>query len=216
MQKKLRYRSPQPTPIRMPAAISSSTPIPGRVMPILKRETDLFPDDLLVSDFALQHDWWAMYTLSRQEKKLMRQLIQARVPFYSPVISRRYRSPNGRLRTSHEPLFANYVFVCGEEKERYAAICTGCVSRHALVEEKEQLVEDLAQIRQLIATEAPLSPESRLETGQRVRIRSGPFAGYEGVILRREKEIRLQVFVRFMDQGVSVAIEDCQADPLTS
>jgi transcription antitermination factor NusG len=82
------------------------------------------------------------------------------------------------------------------------------------VEQKEELVTDLLQIRNLVATEAPLSPESRLEPGQRVRIRNGPFAGYEGVIVRRDKEVRLQVYVRFMDQGVSVAIEDCQADPI--
>ncbi len=48
----------------------------------------------------------------------------------------------------------------------------------------------------------------------RVRIRNGAFAGYEGVIVRRDKEIRLQVSVRFMDQGISVAITDCQADPI--
>jgi len=53
-----------------------------------------------------------------------------------------------------------------------------------------------------------------LEPGMLVRIRTGPFAGYEGVIVRREKEVRLQVAVRFMDQGVSVAISDFQADPV--
>jgi transcription antitermination factor NusG len=51
-----------------------------------------------------------------------------------------------------------------------------------------------------------------LQPGQRVRIRNGAFAGYEGVIVRREKEVRLQVFVRFMEQGVSVLLDDCQAD----
>ena len=54
-----------------------------------------------------------MYTMARREKKLMRQLIEEKIAFYAPVIERRYRSPNGRLRKSYEPLFANYVFVCG-------------------------------------------------------------------------------------------------------
>jgi transcription antitermination factor NusG len=77
-----------------------------------------------------------------------------------------------------------------------------------------ELVFDLRQIKNLIAQDAPLSPESRLEPGQRVRIRNGSFAGYEGVIARRERETKLQVFVRFMDQGVSVLLDDCQADPI--
>jgi transcription antitermination factor NusG len=183
-------------------------------MPILKREADIFPDDLLVSPEAISEPWWAMYTLARQEKKLMRELAQQKLAFYAPVIQRRYRSPNGRLRASYEPLFSNYVFVCGNEDTRYRAVCTGCVSRVMPVTQPAELVADLRQIRALILTDAPLSPESRLEPGQRVRIRNGPFAGYEGVIVRREKEVRLQIYVRFMEQGVSVSIEDCQADPI--
>ncbi len=183
-------------------------------MPILKREADIHPADLLVSPMATSEPWWAMYTMARQEKKLMRELAQQDISFYAPVIARRYRSPNGRLRNSYEPLFSNYVFVCGGEDARYKAVCTGCVSRVMPIPQRDELVADLLQIRNLIVSEAPLSPESRLEPGQRVRIRNGLFAGYEGVIVRREKEVRLQIYVRFMEQGVSVSIEDCQADPI--
>ena len=183
-------------------------------MPILKREVDIYPQDLLESPAAATGPWWAMYTLARQEKKLARELVRLSIPFYAPIIERRYRSPNGRLRTSYEPLFGNYVFVCGDDELRYHAVSTGCISRCVPVSLVEEFVADLLQIRNLISTEAPLSPESRLEPGQRVRIRNGLFAGYEGVIVRREKEVRLQVYLRFMEQGVSVAIEDCQADPI--
>ncbi|MCA9192692.1 MAG: KOW motif-containing protein [Planctomycetales bacterium] len=183
-------------------------------MPILKREPDIFPDNLLASELARTQTWWALYTLARQEKKLMRQLLQLQLPFYAPVITRRYRSPNGRIRTSFEPLFSNYVFLCGDEEDRYKAVCTGSVSRYLAVPQTEEFVDDLLQLKNLIASDAPLSPESRLEPGTRVRIRSGSFAGYEGVIVRRDKETRLQVSVRFMEQGVSVAIDDCQADPI--
>ncbi len=197
-----------------PTLVENSREGEPRTVPILKREIDIFPEDLLSSEMATAHGWWAMYTLARQEKKMMRALVAEKVAFYAPVIERRYRSPNGRMRTSYEPLFGNYVFVCGDEEDRYKAICTGCVSRHMPVAQVEEFVTDLRQIRELIATDAPLSPESRLEPGQRVRIRNGPFAGYEGVIVRRDKEVRLQVSVRFMEQGVSVAIEDCQADAI--
>ncbi|QDV26566.1 transcription termination/antitermination NusG family protein [Aureliella helgolandensis] len=183
-------------------------------MPILNREADIYPENLLDSEVATCQPWWAMYTLSRHEKKLMRQLTKLNLPFYAPIIERRYRSPNGRKRVSYEPLFGNYVFVCGDELTRYKTVSTGSVSRVMPVPQPLELVTDLRQIRSLIATDSPLSPESRLEPGQRVRIRSGSFAGYEGVIVRRDKEVRLQVNVRFMEQGVSVVIEDFQADPI--
>ncbi|MEM7478970.1 MAG: transcription termination/antitermination NusG family protein [Planctomycetota bacterium] len=183
-------------------------------MPILKREPDIFPEDLFQQPQLLEKEWWALYTISRQEKKLMRLLVAAELAFYAPVIERRHRSPNGRLRKTFEPLFANYVFLCGDEDARHRALCTGCVSRNTLVESPEELIQDLRQIQGLIKSEAPLSPESRLEPGQRVRIRNGPFSGYEGIITRREHDVRLNVFVRFMTQGVSVSIDDCQADQI--
>ncbi len=183
-------------------------------MPLLNRETDIFPMNLLTSEQALKEPWWAMYTMARREKKLMRLLIDEKIAFYAPVIERRYRSPNGRLRKSYEPLFANYVFVCGGEDARYRAVCTGCVSRNMPVPEPDKLVVDLLQVFNLVAMNAPLAPERRLEPGMKVRIRNGSFAGYEGVIVRRDKEVRLQISVRFMDQGISVAIDDCQADPI--
>lgn len=181
-------------------------------MPILAKETDIYPANLLDSQGAVEQPWWAMYTLARQEKKLMRMLVEAGIAFYSPVIPRRYRSPAGRVRTTHEPLFANYVFVCGDEAARHAAVCTGCVSRWLPVGQPQDLVDDLRQLHSLIELGAPLSPERRLEPGTKVRIRTGPFAGYEGVVFRRDRETRLQVAVRFMDQGVSVAVEDCQVE----
>lgn len=182
-------------------------------MPILPEEDDIYPRDLLESDRA-SGPWWAIYTRSRQEKQLMRRLRELEVAFYSPIIARRYRSPAGRVRVSHLPLFTNYVFLCGDNDARYQAVCTGTVSRCLEVDDPTQLVTDLQQIRELIETGAPLTPESKLEPGDLVRIKSGQFAGFEGTIVRRQQETRLVVAVRFMNQGASVLLEDCQLEYL--
>lgn len=181
-------------------------------MPILKHEPDMFPDDLLQTGLGEEERWWAIYTLSRQEKLLMRKLREAGIAHYGPLISRRYRSPAGRVRTTYMPLFANYVFVRGTEEDRYNAVCTGCVSRYVPVADSEELVTDLAQVRRLIETGAPLAPEERLEPGDIVRVKTGSFAGFEGRILDRSGERRLVVEVRFMNQGASVKLEDCQLE----
>ncbi|MFN9364733.1 MAG: antitermination protein NusG, partial [Planctomycetota bacterium] len=77
-------------------------------MPILKKETDIFPANLL-EDAGLLGDqtrkWWSLYTLSRHEKELMRKLQARKLPFYGPIIPKRYRSAGGRMRTSYIPLF---------------------------------------------------------------------------------------------------------------
>ena len=183
-------------------------------MPILNHEPDIWPDNLLSPEFLEQESqpWWAMYTMPRFEKKLMRQLTELQIPYYGPTIVRRFRSPAGRIRTSYEPLFPNYVFICGDEMARYNAVSTGSVSRWLPVARAEELITDLRQIHDLILTDAPLAPELRLEPGQRVRVRSGVFKGFEGTVLRRENEIRLLISVRYMGRGASVALDDCQLE----
>lgn len=65
-------------------------------MPILPAEPDVYPDDLLdveppSDETAAQ--WWALYTLPRREKELMRRLHRQR----SPII-RRWSSVGTVLR----------------------------------------------------------------------------------------------------------------------
>ncbi|MCO8123436.1 KOW motif-containing protein [Stieleria sp. TO1_6] len=183
-------------------------------LPILAKEPDRFPQNLLESDFAHDSSWWLLYTKSRQEKQLMRQLFQLQVPHYGPQIEQRRRSPNGRVRTTYVPLFNNYVFLYGGEEARYQAICTGCVQLATEITDVEPLIADLSQISSLVQLGVPLSVEGRLVPGQKVRVKNGAFAGYEGVVLRRDQETRLLVSVRFMDQGVSVKLDDCQLEKI--
>ncbi len=195
-------------------------------MPILKPEPDIWPLDVLdvSEDMAAMlgsseptpedpNAWWALYTLARFEKKLMRQLHEEKIAYFGPTIERRKRSPQGRIRVSMEPLFPNYVFMRGDAEHRYRAVCTGSVSRWMPVPNPLELVTDLKQIRELILTGAPLTPEAKLEPGQKVRVKSGIFKGFEGTVIRREKEVRLLVSVRYMGRGASVALDDCQVEP---
>ncbi|OHB70355.1 MAG: hypothetical protein A2V70_08405 [Planctomycetes bacterium RBG_13_63_9] len=184
-------------------------------MPILTYEPDLYPHDLF-ERLAFGHQqgmaWWVLYCLPRREKQLMRRLRALDVAFHAPLIARRTRSPSGRVRTSYVPLFAGYVFLFGDANHRYAAQTTGCVSRWLVPPDMAALTADLAQIRRLIDTGAPLTPEARLQPGMRVRIRSGSFAGFEGAVLRRPGETRLVVAVDFLQQGASVLLDDCQLE----
>ena len=186
-------------------------------MPILAQEPDLYPASLF-SDGELNQPSsrraWALYCLSNKEKPLMRHLRALEIPHYGPQVAKRYRSPAGRVRTSYVPLFAGYVFLFGDEAQRYRAKCTGYVSRCIEAWDVEQLTEDLHQVHRLIEMGAPLTAEQRLVPGMRVRICSGAFAGFEGKIIKRNKETRLMVAIDFLQQGASVLLDDCQIEYL--
>ncbi|MCE5268831.1 MAG: hypothetical protein LLG00_13200 [Planctomycetaceae bacterium] len=184
-------------------------------MPILKEEPNLYPDTLLdeTPGDSPQRRWFALYTKARQEKSLARELLKYQVPFYLPLVKKTSVS-RGRRRSSLSPLFAGYIFLFGSEEERVRTLATNRVSRILSVECPEQLVFDLRQLRQLIAAGAPLTVESRLEPGRRVRVRQGAFAGVEGIVVKRRAETRLLVSINFLQQGASVEIDDFFLEPL--
>ena len=181
-------------------------------MPILPPEPIILPKRLLEEPIPEDAGWFMVYTKSRQEKKLIRLLREKKVPHYGPHISQRSRSPAGRVRTSFVPLFANYVFVRCNTQQQAATYATDTIRSMTPVVDGEELQHDLRQIRDLIRMDVPLSVEARIQPGQRVRVRNGSFAGYEGIVERRDGETRLIVMVRFMEQGISVKLEDCQLE----
>jgi transcriptional antiterminator RfaH len=182
-------------------------------MPILPQEPDIFPEQLLGEQETPATDtWWLLYCLARKEKVLSRRLRALEIAHYCPMVKRQTRSSSGRVRTSHVPLFAGYAFLRGDEEVRYRALQTNCVSKCMPVGDPERLVRDLKRIQQLIASEAPLTPEARLTPGMRVRVRSGPLAGLEGTILERRGQTRLLVAVEFIQRGASVQIGDYQLE----
>lgn len=188
-------------------------------MPILEQEACLFPEGLLSETRGANatndedRRWWAVYTKSRQEKAFARQLVGHEVPFYLPLIPKDNIIRGRRVR-SFMPLFAGYVFLYGSETERVTALTTNRVSRILPVTDEERLRRDLTHIQTLIERDAPLALERRLSPGDQVRVKTGLLRGLEGVVIRRHGKRRLLVAVNYLQQGVSVEIDDCALDRL--
>lgn len=171
----------------------------------------LFLDD--VSGDALARSWWLLHTKARQEKAVALELRSRGLSHYLPLVARRSLS-RGRPREAQVPLFPSYVFLFGTAEDRLAAMRTNRLAATHPVADGDQLRRDLAQIAGLIATGAPLTPEARLEPGQRVRVKSGPCAGFEGVLIKRHGKTRLVVRVEQLLQGASVEIEDYRLEAI--
>ena len=190
-------------------------------MPVLAQEPCSFPENLLddpsdvqlLNDPASERDWWVIYTKSRQEKSLARDLLGSRIPFYLPQVPRDHLVRGRRVR-AHVPVFPGYVFLFGSPDERVGALKTNRISRILPVPTQEELVWDLRQLAKLIAIGAPLTVEERLSPGQMVRIRKGPMSGFAGTIVQRRGSDRLLIAVNFLQQGVSIEINDFMVEPI--
>lgn len=183
-------------------------------MPILAAETSIFPADLLDRQMPVEdRQWWVAHTKPRQEKSLARDLLSMELGFYLPLIQQISRIGRRRVK-SHLPMFAGYVFMFVSEEERQASLATKRIAQFLPVCQLQELTQDLRNIRELIESGVPLSPEGRLQPGRRVRVKWGSLRGLEGVVVERRGESRLLVAVHFLEQGVSVQIDDDQVEPL--
>ncbi len=185
-------------------------------MPILSQEPSLFPETLLEEEAIWDltgRRWWTLYTRARQEKAISRTLLARQVPFYLPLV-KKTSIIRGRSVTSHIPLFPGYVFLYGSDEERVFSLTTNRISRILTIDDPDSFWRDLQQVHRLIASNAPLTVESRLVSGNRVRVTSGPLMGIEGTVLSRRGGDRLLVSVDFLQRGASVEIDDFSLEPL--
>lgn len=174
-------------------------------MPLLPKERDILPDDIFTLD-ATVFPWGVAHVRSRQEKTLARRLAEHGVPFYLPLSHTR-RSRGGRTFDSHLPLFSGYVFHRAMLEQRDVLWRSNVVAQLIDVPAQSELGEELEQLRRLQLAGASLQVYHELVAGQPVRIESGPFAGYSGVVLRGKGHNRLVVKISLLRQAVVVEFD---------
>lgn len=171
-------------------------------MPVLRKETDVFPQNLFEIPTA-DAPWQIVHVRSRQEKVVARVLLHDAKPFYLPQLQQK-KSRSNRTFVSHLPLFPGYVFVRRVEGVRETLWRTKAVSRMIEVADQERLAAELQQIRQLQASGAVLTPRIEFTAGDPVRVTEGAFRGYVGIVTEERGSLRLIVSVSVLHRSVTV------------
>jgi len=164
----------------------------------------VFPLERPISEFPGQ--WWVAHTKSRNEKALANDLITREVQYFLPMtwsITKRSR----RTFKSLLPLFAGYVFFCGEDDCRLEVLKTNRVAGIIAVTDQETLVSELAQIDQALRAGIPLTPHNFINKGQWCRVIAGPLMGLEGMVLDVKSVTRLILQIDMLGQAASVEID---------
>jgi len=171
-------------------------------MPILRKQAEMFPDNVLDLPTA-NAPWEIAHLRSRQEKSVARLLLESRKPFYLPQVEQTQKR-YGRTLVSHLPLFPGYIFLRRVEGLRQALWRTSAVANMIQVSDQAQLTADLLQIRQLQASGAVLTPCPDLIPGDAVRVQDGVFSGYSGVVMEERGSLRLIVSVAILKKSIAV------------
>jgi transcription antitermination factor NusG len=150
--------------------------------------------------------WYAISTSPRHEKAVANQLGLRAVEHLLPV----YREIHywKQRRTQVElPLFPGYLFVRIALHSRLRVLEIPGVTQIVSFSGKPAALPDseIAVLRTALALRRS-QPHPYLTPGKRVRIRTGPLAGLEGVIDRQRSEYRMIVSVDFIQRSMSIEL----------
>lgn len=111
------------------------------------------------------------------------------------------------------PLFPGYVFLCGREEDRLAALKTNRIVKVIDVADQARLVAELTAIQRLVRSRTAMDPYRAMAKGRTCRVRRGPLSGLEGHVVRRKGRLRFVVNVTILGQGAMLEIDAEMLEP---
>jgi transcription antitermination factor NusG len=161
--------------------------------------------------------WYAAYSLSNHEKRVELRLEAKGIEVFLPLLKVVKRWKNRTTAIVQLPLFAGYVFVRIMAHERAKVLDTAGVLSLVGVAGKATPLPD-AEVEALRSRFhlRPFEPYPYLKVGERARIRSGPLAGFEGIVVRKDDRLRIVLSIDLIMRSVAVHVEAHELEPVNS
>jgi transcription antitermination factor NusG len=158
--------------------------------------------------------WYALYTNGRHEKRVVELLNNRQVDCYLPLY-RSLRRWQDRRKQLDLPLFPGYVFARIALASRLQVLTVPGVVQIVTFNGKPAPISDfeIERLRQWLSCSPSIKPHPYLTSGKRVRVRSGPLAGMQGVLVRRKRSYRLVISIDLLMRSLSVEIDEAEAEP---
>jgi len=161
--------------------------------------------------------WYAVYTRSRFEKKMLTELTDRSVEVFLPMreILSRWKDRKKRIWI---PLFPGYIFVnqIDTPENRYRVLnVPGAVRFVGHEGRPEPIPEDqILSVRRFLEASISIDPYPYLRVGRRVEIIAGPLKGIVGILVYKKGRFRFVLQVDLIRQAVSVEIDASDVRPL--
>jgi len=163
---------------------------------------------------SLAAQWYAIYTRARHEKSVAELMKRRSIEHFLPSYIAERKWKNGRAKVEF-PLFPGYVFVHMVLRDRLQVLrVPGVVRLVGFSDVPTPLPEDdINIIRSALASGIVAEPFPYLKVGSRVRVRSGPLEGLEGILHHKKGKSRLVVSVDAVMQSIAIEIDADLVEP---
>ena len=152
--------------------------------------------------------WYAVYTNARHEKHVAKQLegrhISNFLPLYHSI--RRWKD---RRKEIALPLFPSYVFVQVADHQRLQVLQIPGVARFIGFNGRPTRLDndEIESLKNAIAGGVHAEPHPYLKIGRRIRIKRGPLAGMEGILVRKKDKFRVVISLDLIMRSVATEVE---------
>jgi transcription antitermination factor NusG len=167
------------------------------------------------SDKAAEGHWYALYTCPRHEKRVAEQIEQRSISCFLPVY-RSVRRWKDRRKELELALFPGYVFVRIDLKDRLRVLQLASVVRFVSFNGHPVSLPDgeVESLMNGLASGVCAEPHPYLTIGRRVRVRYGPMAGMQGILVRRKEGFRLVLSIDLIMRSVMLEVDEADVEPL--
>jgi transcription antitermination factor NusG len=162
---------------------------------------------------AGEGSWYALYTCARHEKRVAEQIERRNFPCFLPLY-RSVRRWKDRRKELELALFPGYVFVRMSLVNKLQVLDLPGVVR--LVSFKGQPAalpaEEIEALRDRLSGQFKIEPHSYIHTGRRVRVRSGPMEGMEGIVVRRKNRCRVIFSIDLIKRSLAIEVDEADLE----
>ena len=157
--------------------------------------------------------WYALYTCARHEKRVAQQIEGRRLSCFLPLY-RSVRRWKDRRKELELALFPGYVFVQMSLANKLRVLEVPGVVRLVSFNGQPAALppEEIEALRNRISGSAKVEPHPYLRAGRKVRVRSGPFQGLEGVIVRRKDRCRLIFSIDLIQRSLAIELDEADLE----
>jgi len=153
--------------------------------------------------------WWhALYTRHQHENVVAQALLCKGFEVFLPQYRAIHRWKD-RRKELILPLFPNYVFIRGGLDRALILVTTPGI--HSLVSWGGRPAnippQEIEAVRRLVESSLQVEPHPFLKCGDRVRIKSGPLEGIEGILVRKTHGFRLVLSVEMLSKSAAVEVD---------
>lgn len=152
--------------------------------------------------------WHALFTRHQHEKSVALALSHKGYEVYLPLY-RSARQWQDRVKQLWLPLFPGYVFLCeGMDRQLQILSTPGVIhivawgGQPAIVPESQ-----LDAVRRILQSRLNVEAHPYLQSGDRVRVKTGPLMGLEGILIRPKGVARLLISMEMLGRSAAVEID---------